>query len=328
VIEPELHRRYPQLRATLPHLSLGSAPTPVRPAPALSAEGGAAVWVKDESGFGDGGWGGNKVRKLEWLLPEAVRRGRTDLVTVGGLGTNWGLAAALYGRELGLRTTLVLVDQPVDDHVTAQLVRLRKSGARLHIVHGKAAASLMVASALARRPRRSVFLPLGGSSPVGVLGYVETALELAAQVQAGVLDEPSHLVTPIGSGGTAAGLALGLRLAGLRTRVVGVLVNNQTKVDAAALAHRTAKLLAQRGAGEIAQSGPDVEVVHDWIGAGYGHPLPQGAQATAVAARDGLALEAVYTAKAVAGLLAMNAAGRFGPGPVVYLHTYGPRSDV
>jgi D-cysteine desulfhydrase len=283
--------------------------------------------VKDESGFGDGSWGGNKVRKLEWLLPEVVRRGRTHLVTVGGLGTNWGLAAALYAREQGLRTTLVLVDQPMDEHVAAQLARLRQSGARLHVAHGKAAATLMVVGTLARRPRRGVFLPVGGSSPVGVLGYVETALELAAQVRAGVLDEPSHLVAAIGSGGTAAGLALGLGLAGLRTRVVGVLVNDQTKVDATALTRRTARLLTRRGAGAIPPSAPDVEVVRDWLGAGYGHPIPQGELATAVAARDGLSLEPVYTAKAVAGLLAMNRAGRFGPGPVVYLHTYGPRGD-
>ena len=81
---------------------------------------GAEVWLKDEGPFGDGGWGGNKVRKLEWLLAEAQRKGRGTILTVGGLGTNWGLATALYGREHGIKTALALVDQPVDDFIPGE----------------------------------------------------------------------------------------------------------------------------------------------------------------------------------------------------------------
>src|SRR3954463_12234362 len=126
---PLLHDRLPGL--TLEHLALGSAPTPVRRLDSGLA-GVAGGWLKDESTFGDGGWGGNKVRKLEWILPEARRRGVRTLFTVGGIGTHWGLAAALYGRDHGLRTLLGLVDQPVDDHVREQLARLEASGAELH----------------------------------------------------------------------------------------------------------------------------------------------------------------------------------------------------
>ena len=91
---------------------------------------------------------------------------------------------------------------------------------------------------------------LAGSSPIGVLGYVETALELAAQVAEGALPEPGHVVTAAGSGGTAAGLALGLRLAGLRTRVIGVIVNDTLPLrsqNIVTLANRTAALLRSRG---------------------------------------------------------------------------------
>ena len=330
---PLLHERFPALREALPHVSLGKRPTPVRRLEGLSAEGAAPVWVKDDGAFGSGPWGGNKVRKLEWLLPEARRRGAGTILTVGGLGTNWGLAAALYGREHGLRTALALVDQPVDDHVRAQLERLRSSGATIHRTRTKARTIAALPWLVLRHTRRRppYLLPAGGSTALGVLGYVEASLELAGQVAAGELPEPSHVVVAVGSGGSAAGLALGLRLAGMRTRVVGVPVTRDLRVDSRSLvrlAGRADRLLRRRGAElEAAAPGPDDIVVLDgWIGAGYGHPTAEGEAATAaVRERDRLVLEPVYTAKAVAALRAENAAGRFGAGPVLYLHTDGPR---
>jgi D-cysteine desulfhydrase len=329
-----LHERFPQLGETLAHVALGERPTPVRELPALSA-GGAPVWLKDDGAFGGGGWGGNKVRKLEWILPEARRRGARTILTVGGLGTNWGLAAALYAREQGLRVGLALVDQPRDDHVRAQLTRLEGCGAVLHFTHTKARTIAALPWLLLRHSgggHPPYLLPAGGSSPVGALGYVEAALELAAQVRDGALPEPSHVVTAVGSGGTAAGLALGLRLAGLRTRVVGVVVNDALRLDAATivrLARRAERLLRRRGARFQSQGlgESDVIVVRDWLGPGYGHHTREADRAQALAAeRERLALEPVYTAKAMAALLAMNAERRYGDGPVLYLHTHGPRA--
>lgn len=328
-----LHEAFPPLAASLPHLPLGGGPTPVRPLPGL-AEGGVEVWLKDDGAYGEGGWGGNKVRKLEWLLPDARRRHRRTILSFGGLGTNWGLAAALYGREQGLRVALALLDQPCDEHVRAQLERLRRSGAALHFTHTKARTAVALPYLLARHSgggRPPCLLPAGGSSPLGALGYVEAALELAGQVGAGELPEPAAVVTAVGSGGTAAGLLLGLRLAGLRTRVVGVVVNDQLRLDPASLsrlARRSAKLLRRRGAalpGELDPSAADLDAPRDWLGAGYGHPTEAAERARALAAEcEGLPLDPVYTAKAMAALLALNAAGRF-PGPVLFLRTDGPR---
>lgn len=326
-----LHEHLPELRRTLPHLPLGTGPTPVRALPGLS-DGAARVWMKDDGSFGDGGWGGNKVRKLEWLLPEVRRRGRRTILTVGGLGTNWGLAAALYAREQGLDTALALIDQPADEHVRAQLERLRASGAALHFTHTKArtiAAAPLLFARHASAGRPPYYLPAGGSSPVGVLGYVEGALELAAQVRDGALPEPSHVVAAVGSGGTIAGLLLGLRLAGLRTRVVGVVVNDTLRLDAPTLtrlARRTERLLRKRGARLPPLDLGGLEIVDGWLGPAYGHATPAGSRAAALAAsREQLPLDPVYTAKAMAALLALNADGRFGDGDVVYLHTDGPR---
>src|ERR1700712_2684504 len=123
-----LHERFPGL--TMEHLPLGRGPTPVRRLDGLDLA--TEVWLKDEGVFGDGRWAGNKVRKLEWIIPEAHRRRRRTLFTVGGIGTHWGLAAALCGGDPGPRTVLGLVDQPIDDHVRDQLRRLHESGASIH----------------------------------------------------------------------------------------------------------------------------------------------------------------------------------------------------
>jgi D-cysteine desulfhydrase len=323
---PRLHERFPPLAETLPHLVLSERPTPVRELAELG------IWVKEDGAFGAGGWGGNKVRKLEWLIPDARRRGRRSILTFGGLGTNWGLATALYAREHGLETALALVDQPIDAHVRAQLARLEASGARIYRTRTKARTVAMLPWLLARNSRGGhppYLLPAGGSSPVGALGYVEAALEIAAQVEDGSLPEPAHVVVAVGTGGTAAGLALGFQLAGLRTRVAGVVVNDQLRLDAAVLARlarRTAAVLERRGA-RLDQARPEpgmLDLTRDQIGEGYGHRTEAAADATALAAEEWLALDPVYTAKAMAGLLALRAEGRL-DGPVLFVHTDGPR---
>ncbi len=329
---PRIHERWPQLRSTLPHWRLGDGPTPVRRLVTLPASPGCDVWVKDDGAYGSV-YGGNKVRKLEWILPDAAARGRRTIVTVGALGTNHGLATALYARERGLRCAVALVDQPLDDHVRRQLGRLERSGARLYKTHDRyrtyaAVPLIMLRHSDPRRLRLPYFLTVGGSTPVGCLGFVEGALELAQQVHAGVLPEPSHVVVALGSGGTAAGLAVGLRLAGLRTRVVGIVVNDKLPVGAnvvAKLAGRTLGLMRGRGAplpaAGVAPSDLDAETA--WLGDGYGHSTPEAERTRAAAMeQEGLELDPVYTAKAMAGLLALRERGRFGPGPVLFWQTH------
>lgn len=328
-----LHRLHPGL--ALGHVRLGTAPTPVRSLalPGIAGE----LWVKDESRFGDGAWGGNKVRKLEWIIPEAQRRGIRRLFTVGGIGTHWGLACARYGAEHGLETVLALADQPVDEHVREQWARLQVSPATIHRYSSttrlKLAAPLLMARysfGSAGRRRLPWYLPAGGSNPVGTLGYVETALEIAEQVRAGLLPEPSWVVTPVGSGGTTAGLALGFRIAGLRTRVFGAVVNDSFRLDETTLvrlAARTAALLRSRGAVEVPELARGGLVARsDWLGRTYGDPTPAAVAMVAAAAEQGWELEPVYTGKALAAVADLTR----GPspeitGPVLWLNTHGPR---
>jgi D-cysteine desulfhydrase len=291
------------------------------------------VWVKDESGYGDGAWGGNKVRKLDWILPEAERRGTRTIFTVGGTGTHWGLALARYAHEFGIRTVLAMVDQPVDDHVLEQQGRLRDSGAELHYLGTPRRLRMMAPYLLARTALRDRKMPLflgpGGSTPLGAIGYVEVALEISDQVQAGELPEPATVVVPVGSGGTAAGLALGLRLAGFESRIFGVVVNDAVRLDAEAvtgLANKSAALLERSGAdlGGLRLVPEDVTMRDDWLGATYGAHTPTGMQAVSLAADEGFTLEPVYTGKTIAAIRDLGGTADM-PGPILWLHTHGPR---
>src|SRR4029079_16060276 len=99
------------------------------------APGAGEIWVKDDGVYG-GPWGGHKVRKLEWVLADAMRKRRSTIFTAGALGTNHGLATALYARESGLRAVLALVDQPLDAHVRRELERIELAGARVYRTRG------------------------------------------------------------------------------------------------------------------------------------------------------------------------------------------------
>lgn len=328
---PYLHRRFPELAESLPHVRLGESPTPVRKLEGLGTRN--RIWLKDDSAFGSGPWGGNKVRKLEWIIPDVLARGSTRIITVGGLGTNWGLATALYAKEFGIDTVLALIDQPVDDHVRAQLARLQRSGATLYFTRNKlrtfvAAPYLMLRSM--RGGRLPYYLPPGGSSPIGSLGYVEAGLELAAQVESGEMPEPAHVVAAVGSGGTVAGLLLGMRLGGLRTGVVAVVVNDTLplgQADIRDLASRTESLLRRRGArfDDPDVGAADLVVTREYLGPGYGYATAEGRAAQRVGAEFGIPLDPVYTAKTFAGLLEIDARSRGDAGPIVMFDTFGPR---
>jgi D-cysteine desulfhydrase len=315
----------------LDRVPLGEGPTPVRELTHLGSEGGQApVWIKDDGEYSP--FGGNKVRKLEWLLADARRRGARTVITGGALATNHGLATARVASRLGMKTVLVLVPQPQSDHVRRQLERLRESGAELHLPRGRWRAYALSAWLLARHtglPLRPPYplLP-GGSTPRGCVGYVLASFELARQITAGEAPEPSHVVAPVGSGGTVAGLLAGLKLAGLGSRPVGVLVNDLTPMSdrkVARLARRTIAFLRRHGAdiSTPALSAADLDFERGAMGDGYGHATPEGDHATALLRdREGVGLDPVYTAKAMAALLDLNHRGAFGAGPVLFWHTY------
>jgi D-cysteine desulfhydrase len=306
---------------TLERFPLTQLPTPVRRLAALQRETGhPSLWVKCDDRSGRL-YGGNKPRKLEFLLAQARRRGRTGLLTTGGIGTHHGLATAIAARAAGMRCVLVLLPQPVTAHVCESLLLAHAYGAELHLAESLAGVVRRVAFVLVDavlRGQSLALIPTGGTSALGAVGYLRAGLELAAQVEAGALPAPDTVFVALGSGGTAAGLLAGFRLAGLRTRVVAVLVTDilpPSRARLTRLAGASIELL--RRAGEALPphrfAPAEIEIDATQLGAGYGAASAAGDAAAGVAhALEGIELEPTYTAKCFAAFLAAARRGTHG----------------
>lgn len=270
-------------------MKIGAYPTPI--------ERHGSLWIKRDD-LVSPVYGGNKVRRLERLLADARSRRKRRIVTMGAAGSHHVLATALFGAREGFEVEAVVVPQPGSDHARANLRAALAQGLQPVVAPSWKAAAALV------RPD-GYRIPVGGSSPLGALGYVDAAIELAAQVRAGVMPRPDAIVFALGSGGMGAGLAVGLAAAGLDTRAVGIAISGPFPlIDAMArrLVKQTAKLAALPPG-----LTPRLEIDRRWIGRGYGYATPEGERAAAVAASYGLVVDRTYTAKAFAAALALAA---------------------
>jgi len=326
-VEPALFRTFPALRGRLAHHSFVRRPTAVEP---LALEGfpeGSLFVKRDDRSCAL--YGGNKPRKLEFVIGRALERGSRRLVTSGGLGTNHGLATTILGRAVGISTSLVLVDQPITEGVQRSLRLAAAWGAEQVYagnVPGAVVQTLRVLATSTLRRERPHFVPAGGSSPRGDLGFACAALELAEQVRAGELPEPAEIWVAVGTGGTATGLVVGLKLAGLATRVRGVLVTSILPPSPKSLARtaRAALRELRRLDPEIPEYsfGPaDFPLERDQLGAGYGAPTEAGVSAVAAAAEQDIYLDPTYTGKCLAGLQQSARQGALPDGPVLFWNT-------
>lgn len=322
---PSLFRHYPALAERVPWLPLGRFPTPVEPlrldAPAAHE---SELWIKRDDRSGEP-YGGNKVRKLEFLLAEARRRQATRLITAGAVGSHHALATAIYGRALGFSVTLVLFPQPLTSHVRQVLFLDHAFGAELRYASRMELVPWALLTArLAHRGERTFLIAPGGSDRVGTLGYLSAGLELADQIATGAVARPDAVHVTAGTLGTAAGLALGFALAGLETRIVASRITSRLVTNQGALRKLvagTARVL-QRGGVPVPEPGEAlrrVELRHDQVGQGYGRETAAGRRAAGLFATEGITLDTTYTAKAAAGMLAMLAAEP--PGVHLFWHT-------
>ncbi|MCB1260978.1 MAG: D-cysteine desulfhydrase family protein [Acidimicrobiales bacterium] len=301
---------------------LATLPTPLEPMDRLGAALGldaGTLWVKRDDLTGLAG-GGNKARKLEHLVAEALAQGCDTLVTAGAIQSNHVRMTAAAACRVGMRCVAVLNGDVSGASAAPEgnLVLDRLFGAELVLVGDvdsfvrdqRLAETCVALHAAGARPYE---IPVGGASPVGTLGYVRAAAELSAQAPLGAV-----VYCAVGTGGTYAGLAVGL---GSHDRVRGVAVGPVPELDARIdeLVPAVATL-----AGVPFPSGQR-RLDASQIGEGYGIPTPAGLEAIALAARwEGLVLDPVYTAKACAALVADCRAGRVPEGrPIVFLHSGG-----
>jgi D-cysteine desulfhydrase len=283
-----------------------------------------SIWIKRDDLSGDK-YGGNKIRKLEFVLADALKKGKKKVMTFGGLGSNHALATVVYAKELGMGTILVLIDQPLTEHVQEQLLRYDYFGAKLSYAKNTVGAVLKGLWHLATK--NPYFLWIGGSSPLGTLGFIDAGFELAQQVNQGLIPKPDHVFLATGSMGTAAGLKAGFALAGLETDLVCVRVTERSMTDekkTANLCNRAVRLL-QSSLDEIPElkiKPADIHLVHDFAGPCYGSVTDEGLEAVLIAHEtEGIKLETTYTAKAFACLIDYVKNGKVS-GPVLFWNTY------
>lgn len=322
--QPALFAAFPNLREHIPWIPILPKPTPTRQLTKLedALQTKEAIWVKLDNLTSDK-YGGNKVRKLEFLLADALHQDKQQIATLGALGTNHGLATTIHGQAYNLRVRLYLTDQPITPHVLQNLKLLYHFGADMIYAKTRRRAQLRFQYLDRLFHRHTYWLPLGGSSEIGVLGYVNAVFELHSQIKANQLSEPRLIFIPVGSLGTIAGIDLGLQLTGLPTIVKGVCASPHlpSATQVSRLIHNTLKLLQSSGTFQDFTYQPRFELTTEFAGSEYGAPSRAGNEATTLAQeQENLILEPTYTAKTLAGVIDYIRNGE--KGPILYWHTF------
>lgn len=306
--EIALYRKYPKLRQ-IPRIELADFPTPVQKLEKLSTELGVCnLWIKRDD-LCSKKYGGNKPRKYEFILADAQKKGKTLIVTIGGIGSNHTLANTIFGKDLGMDSEIYLFDQPLTTHVRHNLLCDFFHGAKMHYTGGYVSTFLKVAWKLLTDKRSFLVMP-GASVPLGTIGYVNAGLELAEQIQAGNIPEPDHLFVAVGSTGTCAGLTLGLELAGLKTKVHGIGVSMKivtSKSQVLKLAQNTLKLMRRYDSSlptKIPGLKDRLSVTHEFFGGEYGRATHEGLEAIDLAKKDNITLDFTYTGKTFSAVIA------------------------
>jgi 1-aminocyclopropane-1-carboxylate deaminase/D-cysteine desulfhydrase-like pyridoxal-dependent ACC family enzyme len=307
-----LFERAPRLADLVPYVPLADGlPTGV-------TQVSERLWVKHDDAT-DSHYGGNKVRKLEHLLAIAARRGG-PVLTAGAIGSHHVVATGIHAARLGLEVEAVRFPQPSNGHVEAMAARAESIGIRSTMAPRAELMPLVLARRWASLSRQGATLVTpGGSTPLGVLGYVAAGIELVDGFAAGGWDEPDDVVVALGSGGSSIGLAVGLALGGWRqATVVAVRVADAIVTNRPVLSGLEAGVRALLAVGGVVPPPARWRIDPRWFGPGYGHETDEGTAAAARASALGIASEPTYTAKALAAAFAAADSGR----RVVYLQTY------
>lgn len=292
-------------------------PTPVHELSALREElgGGPRLLIKRDDVI-PFGFGGNKVRKLEYVLADAADAGADTLVTVGGVQSNHARATAAAAAVLGMKCVLV-INGAAQDKPTANALLDQLLGAEIEYIpsrNERAAASERVMARLRAEGRTPFFIPLGASNSTGAIGFVNALGELVGQ---GV--KPDVIVHAASSGGTLAGLVAGVALMRLDMRIIGVSADD----SASDITAGVTRII--RGIDELSDFDGAIEVDDTRVGGGYGVPTDASREAQLLAARrEGIFVDHTYTAKALGALIAYVREKQFSPDQtVLFWHTGG-----
>ena len=326
-----LFERFPGLEAGLPLVRLATLPTPVRRLAKLEARTAASsLWLKDD-GPSSPFYGGNKVRKLELVLAAARAQRASTVLTFGYAGSNHATATAVHASRLGMRSISILLPQHNAAYLRKNLLVSAAVGAELHEYPSRSAlypgCALTILRHRLRDGRAPFVIAPGGSSPLGTVGFVNAAFELAGQVEAGLLPLPERIYAAAGSLGTVVGLGIGLAALGLPVKIVAVRVVDEHFVNpgrALSLWRKTVAMLREKDPAfpDVGDPADRIDFRGEFFGGEYARTTPEAADAQRLAAGlEGLELDVTYTAKALACVLADARSGRFPHGPVLFWNT-------
>ena len=318
---------------SIPHFPLGNFPTPVERLSNLErALGFKSFWIKRDDLSGPLG-GGNKVRKLEYMFAAASQANfKKRLFTIGPTGSNHVRATTVYGKASGFNVECLLFKQHPTEYSETNYRVICEHAAQVHEVKHMHTMFIrygyeQMKTVLGIGEER-YFIAAGGSSPLGSVGYVKAVLELKAQIEEGILPEPRFIFVPVGTCGTIAGLIVGVRLAGLRTQVVGVRVADWIVANSSSISRMVRRILRLIGAVDANEINPRrIELWHDDFGKGYAIPTEAGMRAVAMMAEhEGITLENTYTGKTLAGLVHYIKAQECEGEHILFWNTYGTMS--
>jgi len=324
-----LLERYPALASKLPFIALGDLPTPARQLKTLGDQLDIGeLWIKcDDVSAPD--YGGNKIRKLEFLLADAIAQGCNTVLTFGGLGSNHALATSLNCRHLGLECVAILTPEPATDAVRRTIRYHQQLDTHIEVAKRYVDTRTIADRVIAERGANNVYeVPFGGSSWVGALGFVNAAFELSQQIDQGLLPEPDHIYVGCGTAGTTAGLALGLRLAERSIPIEAVQVTPDSIAPEALYRNLYSETIEQlclldSAIAPVMPVFADSRVRADQLGAGYAIPTAAAHEATQLlATTESVTASLTYTAKVMAALIADTRSGLLAGKRALFWNTF------
>jgi 1-aminocyclopropane-1-carboxylate deaminase/D-cysteine desulfhydrase-like pyridoxal-dependent ACC family enzyme len=333
--ELDLFKKFPLLQEQIPHVTLCDLPTPIVKLENFGNYVGCKnIFMKrdDLTGRFAGEfrlYGGNKPRKLEFLLADALKHDAQTVLTYGCVGSNHALATAVYAHELGLKAILMLKDQPNSSVVRHNLLLDHYYHAHLNFCADHAAC-VLVAQEIMASDKHVYAIPTGGSNVIGVIGFVNAAFELAQQINMHEMIEPDEIYVATGSCATTAGLLLGLKAVQLKSKVVAVCITPEGKPDVylsniKRLFEQTNQMLHFLDESFPILEFPEEDLILNkkFCGVKYGLLMPETALSKAVFQKtENITLEDTYSAKPIAAIMDNAANGELQDKVVLFWNTY------
>lgn len=331
--QPLIFEQFPQLSKSIPWMPLGQFPTPVEKLTNLERYLGLkSLWIKRDDLSGEL-YGGNKVRTLEFILAEAEKRQAESLIAYSAIGSNWPLACVIYAKLKGWPTDVFFLPYPMDEVKKQNLELTNKLSRKVYFAKLKVTFPFLLLSNLVKAKKNSsVYLtPPGGVSPVTTLGFVNAILELKNQHKNGELPIPDYIFCPLGSGGTAAGISIGLTLIDWPTKVIAVRIVDFVVANKLTLRHlirKTLRLLKRSGVSLPNRNwGHNLCIEHNYFGKGYSQPTDLGEQSIELFKdHENQLLDSTYTGKTFAPIINLSKDALFKNNHILFWQTLNSRS--